>query len=154
MEKWIDDFAQPAFVKANKQFYDRYIKLRVHGYPAKQSFLRVFGPENWGGEHSTEQHGYERIEAIESTTYYLEQFDKVLEETSVSKLWNAKTSIHSLLKLVRDPYVKPSTQLNAQKELNVLAGIVVIDENGKTKAGRSLEDFYAGVSTTSEVAAG
>jgi hypothetical protein len=126
----------------NKSFYDKYIELRVHGYPAYQSFVNVFGAEHWGGP----QQGYNRIAAIESTQYYQTNYEKVLDSTEVSKLWCAKKAISGLLSIYRDPLNKCSTRLAAEKELNILTGVVVVDENGKTKAGRSLDDFYAGLS--------
>lgn len=152
----LDLFADPNFIEENKVFYDRYIKLRVHGYPAKQSFLKVFGLEYWGGDQDSEQHGQQRVEAMECTPYYLEQFDAVLKAIPPTELWNAQRSIHERLTLIRNPYIKASTQLSAQRDLDVLLGIVVIDENGKTKAGRSLDDFYASLptSTPSDTKAG
>jgi hypothetical protein len=136
-----DIFATDEFIEDNRSLYDQYIKLRVHGHPAHQSFIRVFGAEFWEGP----QQGYNRIQAMEYTPYFQTQFDKVLEATPVSELWNAKKAINGLLTLANDPMVRDSTRLKAQDNLSLLAGIVVVDENGKTKAGRSLADFYAGI---------
>jgi hypothetical protein len=136
--KNLDEFADPEFIKLNQSFFDDYIKLRVHGKPAYQSFIRVFGSEHWEGV----QQGHNRIEAIESTQYFLTQFDKVLEETSASDLWNAKKALHALLAASQDLNNRDAVRLAAVKDLNLLTGIVIVDENGKTRVGRTLNDFY------------
>ena len=136
-----DEFADPEFIEVNKPFFDKYVAMRVHGYDPKQAFLSVFGAKHFGES----QHGYRRIDAIESTQYYTQTFAEKLKQEPVAELWCAKKAIHTLLANVRSPFVRDSTRLAALKELNVLVGIVVVDENGKTKAGRNLSDFYDSV---------
>lgn len=136
-----DQFATEEFISDNRSLYDRYIELRVHGYPSHQAFLRVFGADYWEGP----QQGYQRLEAMEGTSYYQDQFKKLLKSIQVSELWDVKKAINALLETYRNPMERGSTRLNAQKELNIMCGIVVIDENGKTRAGKSLDDFYAQV---------
>ncbi len=137
----IDEFADPEFIELNKTFFDKYIALRVQGHSAHTAFLRVFGQDHWPDT----QRGHARLEAIESTDYFNKHFDAALAEIKVSDLWNPKRALNELLCVVRGPYVKDSTKLNAIKELNIMVGIVIVDENGKTKAGRSLSDFYDSV---------
>lgn len=139
--KNLDEFAEPEFIELNKSFYDDYVKLRVHGKPAYQAFIRTFGAEHWEGV----QQGHNRIEAIESTQYFLNEFDRVLESTSTNDLWNAKKALHSLLATSQDPNNRDAVRLAAVKDLNLLTGIVIVDENGKTRVGRTLNDFYAEV---------
>jgi len=138
MEIFLDEFAEPKFIEMNRPYFDRYVDMRVRGYSAHQAFLRVFGPDNWPDQ----MRGYARLEAIESTDYYQERFELILKAIPFDELWNVKISINQLLCTVRSQLAKDSTRLNAAKELNILCGIVVVDENGKTKAGRTLEDFY------------
>jgi hypothetical protein len=138
MQPFIDDFATPEFIRDNKSFYDKYIEYRVHGYSSHAAFNRVFGSDHW----QSNQQGYIRIEAMESTDYYKAEFERQLQGISTDKLWNTKLSLHELLATMRGPFTKDSTRLAAIKELNVLVGITVVDENGKTKAGRKLSDFY------------
>ncbi len=135
----VDDFADPAFIELNKSLYDKYIALRVKGYDARTAFLRVFGKEHMPENAQAIDW---RLEGIESSEYFNKHFDAALEATPVSKMWNPKRSLNELLCVVRGPYVKDSVKLGAIKELNVMVGIIIIDENGKTKAGRSLADFY------------
>ena len=142
MHVQIDSFAEPEFIAVNKSFFDRYIKLRVQGHSPHASFMRTFGPDHMP-ENGREQHA--RLEAIENTEYFSVNFDAALESTPVAKMWNPKRSLNELLCVVRGPMVKDRVKLGAIKELNIMVGIVIIDENGKTKAGRSLEDFYAGL---------
>lgn len=140
MQPPIDEFATAEFIEDNKSFYDDYIDLRVQGFDPYSAFIRVFGMEHWPEQA---HRGQARLNAIESTRYFNETFDAKLEKIKVTDLWNPKRSLNELLCVVRGPYVKDATKLNAIKELNVMVGIVIIDENGKTKAGRTLEDFYA-----------
>lgn len=142
MQQYIDEFAEPEFIQANKSFYDRYIEYRIHGYTPRTSFMRTFGPEHW---RDAQVGSVSRVESIEATAYYQSKFESRLKEITVDKLWHTKLSIHELLTSVRDPLGSSNARLNAIKELNVLVGITVIDENGKTKAGRNLSDFYKDV---------
>lgn len=138
----LDDFATPEFIEDNKSFYDKYIALRVQGYDPRTAFLRVFGAEHMpDGAQAIDR----RLEGIEATNYFNTHFNAALEATPVSQMWHPKRALNELLCVVRGPYVKDSTKLNAIKELNIMVGIVIVDENGKTKAGRSLSDFYDGV---------
>jgi hypothetical protein len=138
----LDDFADPEFIALNKSFFDKYISLRVQGHDQRTAFLRVFGIEHLPQDAQGQQR---RLEAIESTDYFNTHFNAALEAIKVSDMWNPKRALNELLCVVRGPYVKDSTKLNAIKELNIMVGIVIVDENGKTKAGRSLADFYDSV---------
>lgn len=139
MERPIDEFADEEFIALNQPHFDKYVEMRVHGHSAQTSFMRIFGAAHWPGP----QQGHVRLDAIESTEYFKNQFAKRLEEVKIHELWDTKKSLHELLNLVRGDYIKDATRLAAAKELNVLVGITIVDENGKTKAGRSLADFYA-----------
>ncbi len=139
MERFLDDFAQPDFIAVNEPFFDRYVDLRVHGYSSRTSFIKVFGLDHYPDP----QQGYRRTSDIEETDWYRAAFEARLKTVTVAELWHTKSSIHELLAIVREDATRDSTRLNAIKELNVLVGITVVDENGKTKAGRTLADFYA-----------
>lgn len=129
-------YAEEQFAELNKAYYDRYVEHRVRGYTAYQSMSKVFGLK------AMSQVTFEIAEKLEANPYYIRRFDERLKAIKVEELWNVKTSLHELLCIARSPLSKDSTRLNAVKELNVMVGIVVVDENGKTKAGRTLEDFY------------
>lgn len=135
----ISMFADPEFAASNKEAFDRYVEYRVRGYGAGQTMSKVFGAEPMQADT------YQRSERLEANPYYLARFEQRLKEIKIEELWNTKTSLHELLSMARSPFAKDSTRLNAIKELNIMVGIIVIDENGKTKAGRSLEDFYKDV---------
>lgn len=139
MERLVDEFAEPEFIQINLPFFERFVELRVHGYSSRIAFIRAFGADNYG---ESPQAGYRRTQDIESSEWYGAAFELKLKELKANDLWNEKESIHQLLSIVRSEMVKDSVRLNAVKELNVLCGITIIDENGKTKAGRSLDDFY------------
>jgi len=129
-------FGDVKFAEANSGIFDAYVEYRVRGYHAHVAFRRVFG------EDYMDSVSHIRIEMTEHNPYFKEHFERRLKEIKVEALWDTKTSLHELLSMARNPFAKDSTRLNAMKELNILVGIVVVDENGKTKAGRSLDDFY------------
>lgn len=139
MQRLVDEFAEPEFIKINLPFFERFVELRAHGYSSRTAFIRSFGADNYG---ESPQAGYQRTQDIESSEWYCAAFELKLKELKANDLWNEKESIHQLLSIVRSEMAKDSVRLNAVKELNVLCGITIIDENGKTKAGRSLDDFY------------
>jgi ASC-1-like (ASCH) protein len=139
MERYApSEFGTIEFAADNKQHIKKYIEYRVHGYHPHVAFRRVFGEENMCSQ------SHVSIELLEHNEYYKEHFERRLKEIKIEDLWNTKTSIHELLSMTRNVFAKDTTRLNAMKELNVLVGITVVDENGKTKAGRSLDDFYRG----------
>jgi hypothetical protein len=138
------DFADEAFAAANRLLFDEYIEHRVQGISSGLAFRTVFG------EEYVDNLMMARIIGLERNRYYVINFKKRLNDIPLKELWNPKTSIHELLTLVRDKMAKETARLNAIKELNVLCAITIVDENGKTKAGRSLDDFYNTEGSTKE----
>lgn len=126
-------FADEAFAELNSEAFDMYVEYRVKGHHAQTSFIKVFGED-------TRSHLI--CEYIEHNPYYQRKFKQRLKDIKIEELWDAKMAVNELLATIKNPYFKDSTRLNAIKELNILIGITVVDENGKTKAGRSLADFY------------
>lgn len=131
-------FSDETFLAQDMELFLDYVGYRVQGMFSSDAFRRVYGEENAKGTQA-----HERVINLEHTWLFRNTFKAALDGSKVSDLWNAKVSIHELLSLVRNPYTKDNTRLAAQKELNILIGITVVDENGKTKAGASLNDFYA-----------
>src|ERR1700730_11077872 len=130
-------FGDPELAELNKEQCDAYTAYRVRGVHCSVAFRRVFG------EEYMDSVSHIRVELTEHNPYFREQFLKKLKAIKVEELWDAKRSINELLGMAQNPFAKDSTRLNAMRELNILIGIVVVDENGKTKAGRNLADFYA-----------
>lgn len=130
-------FSDETFLTKHMELFLDYVGYRVQGMFSSDAFRRVYGEENAKGTQA-----HERVINLEHTHLFRNTFKAALDGSKISDLWNAKTSIHELLSLVRNPYTKDATRLAAQKELNILIGITVVDENGKTKAGSSLNDFY------------
>jgi hypothetical protein len=129
-------FADETFVRANEGLVAKYVEYRVKGYPDQMAFLRVFGSDY------KDQYLHQRIDNLEHNVVYRKMFDERLKTIPVDELWNARISLQELLNIARSWFAKESTKLAAMRELNVLCGITVIDEQGRTKAGRRLEDFY------------
>jgi len=133
-------FGDEDFAVENKKYFDSYIEYRVRGYHPHVAFRRVFGDEYM------DSNSPQRIEMTEHNPYFRRRLGERLKEIKIEELWETKTSIHELLSMARNPFAKDTTRLNAMKELNVLVGITVVDESGKTRAGRSLADFYQNLS--------
>jgi hypothetical protein len=135
-------FGDEDFTILYKEKINMYVEYRVRGFHSQIALGRAFGSENAAsGDSSTN----ERVFHLESNPYYMDRFERRLKEIHMDELWSAKTSVHEMLSILRSPYTKDSTQLAAAKELNVVFGITIVDENGKTRAGRSLADFYKNV---------
>lgn len=132
------EFANETFALNNKAIFDEYIEQRVHGVSSHVAFRIAFGEEFVKDNNTTA-----RIYSVEKNPYYKTHFKSRLQGTKVDDLWNPKIAVNHLLSVAVDKFEKGSTRLAAMKELNILANIVIIDENGKTKAGRTLADFYA-----------
>ena len=130
-------FGDREFAELNKDKFDEYTEYRVHGIHCTVAFRRVFG------EEYMDSVSHIRVELTEHNPYFREQFLRRLKAIKVEELWDAKSSLNELLGMAQNPFAKDSTRLNAMRELNIMVGIVIVDENGKTKAGRNLEDFYA-----------
>jgi hypothetical protein len=129
-------FGDVKFAELNADLFNAYAEYRVKGYHSHVAFRRVFG------EDYMDPVSHVRIEMIEHNEYHKARFNKRLKEIKTEELWDAKVALNELLSMARNPFAKDSTRLNAMRELNILVGIVIVDENGKTKAGRSLADFY------------
>ena len=134
-----------AFALMNVETFDKYIKLRVHGIHSMTAFRNVF-PLDW----MDNSNGPARANNVEFNPYVISKLRDALATINPAELWNPKISVHEMLSLARDPYAKDSSRLGAMKELNILLDITVVDENGKTKKGRSLDDFYIDLSSLTE----
>lgn len=142
LDGFFDEFGDDDFIKLNEEYFKQYVEYRVHGFPANTAFLRVFGREYWG---ETPQEGWGHIEAIEHTDWYHTTFNARLKEIPTENLFNAKLAMHLYLQTVRSPDSSNREKTNAVKELCVLTGVTIVDENGKTKVGRTLDDFYTAI---------
>lgn len=132
------DFEHPTFIHNNLAAYTRYIGLRIEGNHPLRALRLVFGDA-----YVKDNLGVERTYAIERTKFYRDEFSRRLEETKICDMWNPKLSVHRLKCIVMDTMAKESVVMSAIKELNVITNITIVDESGKTRAGRSLDDFYA-----------
>lgn len=128
---------QLTFAVANKDVYDRYTEMRLHGYHSSVAFRTCFPPELTIGNDM-----WANMFAVEFNPYVVSRLRDLIAKAKASELWNPNISIHEFLSLARDPNAKDSSRVAAMKELNVMLDITVVDEHGKTKKGRSLDDFY------------
>lgn len=129
--------ATETWVKQNISTINEYIEMRVRGYQSIRTMRKIFGEEYYDSKIGS------RVNHLESTEYFKAKFDERLREISMDKLWNDKLAVHKMLLIVNDDLEKGSTRLKAIQELNILIGITIVDENGKTRKGSSMADFYA-----------
>ncbi|WGN90723.1 hypothetical protein [Burkholderia phage vB_BglM_WTB] len=133
----VGTFASDEFATKYPEQLAEYVSLRVRGHLSYRAFIATFG-----AAYDKNQHTPARIAALEANPSYKHAFEAGLKSITTGELWDVKKSLHRLLSIVEDPFEKGSTRLSAIKELNIMTNIVVIDENGKTRAGASLADFY------------
>lgn len=129
-------FGDQEFAELNHEWFDDYIKYRLHGYHSHVAFRRTFGEE-----HMRENH-HIKIEECEHNPYVRNKLERLLKEIRPSQLWDEKKAVHELLSLARNVFEKGNVRLGAIKELNVLLGITVQDERGNSRKGMSLDEFY------------
>jgi hypothetical protein len=132
-----NNFKGSEFVEAFKPQLDKYILLRVAGRSSRAALRVAFGEE-----YANHLNAQSYVDHIECTMYYMRAFKQALAAMPLDQLWNKKIAIHRLLALAEDPSVKDNVCAMAVKELNVLLGITLVEENDKPRQGRTLADFY------------
>ena len=125
--------------------YQAYARLKLGGMLPSIAFRRVF-PEYL----SADSFATSRIYALESTDLFCDYYRQIMLNTPIKELWNEKLAVHRLLTIAHNPFEKGSTQVSAVKELNVLTGITIIDEAGKTRKGGSMDDFYSSLGAAAQ----
>jgi hypothetical protein len=129
-------FRSERFAELNIKLVSDYADYRVIGWNAERAFTRVFGTDY------ADLHLYARIEALEHNMVYRKVFAQKFGVVKLEEMYGPKLAVYELVSLMNNPFTKCSTKLSAMKELNVLFGITVIDDSGRTRAGRSLKEFY------------
>lgn len=135
-EPWM--FSDDEFISLNWHLYEKYIKYKVSGWSEVKAFGYAF-------KLPFDTQTIQRITHLESTERFQQEFERQMEAMDPNRLWNRNVAVHSLVRLINDPEGRDSTKLAAMKELNIMFNITIVDENGKTRAGSSLEDFYKGM---------
>ncbi|MDN8008203.1 hypothetical protein QZN06_06475 [Burkholderia multivorans] len=117
----------------------RYIVLRVIGHKALAALANAFGPSY---AHSLYAHTI--IDLIETSDFYMSGFASAAAKRDKmdSPLWNAMAAARVLISIATDESAKRTERIAAAKELNVLYGITIIDENGNTRrSGVTLDEL-------------
>jgi hypothetical protein len=135
MSPW--HFRQDTFAASHVKEVNEYAGYRALGVNSERAFLRAFGTDY------ADLHLQARIEALEHNVVYRKIFIQAFSQVKIGDMWDVKMAAFEYLQLINNPFVKDSTRLAAIKELNVLFGITIVDEGGRTKAGRGLREFYA-----------
>lgn len=131
-----DDFIDDDFLTGVFAYVEWYARLRVLAVQKHVAFRRVFGPVN------CDNNMYERIDNLECSSLYMQTFADMLKTVPINKLLDAKKAVHAYLDLAYNPNVRDSSRVAALKEATVLAGITVLDEEGRTRLGNGMADFY------------
>jgi hypothetical protein len=130
-------FRSEEFARMNVNVIGEYADLRVMGVSAERAFVRVFGTGY------QDFYLYARIDALEHNNVYRKLFASKFGLAKLDEMWNLKLSIYELLSLINNPFAKENVRLAALKELNVLYNITMIDQEGNTRPGKGLAEFYA-----------
>lgn len=138
------EFSDEDFARSCAAYFDKYIEWRVEGYTPQIATGRVFGTEMKPGR------AYHMSEALESNPYVTRGIKRGIDKLSERKVWDLNKSVHKLLTIANDPEQSAGSRLAAMKELNIMHGITVVDEEGNTKPGKSLEDFYSAMPIAGE----
>jgi hypothetical protein len=118
----------------------RFVDLKVLGIRGDVAFKQCF--PRYAQMHDR-MAARERLAYLEASDWFADVFAERLAAAKTHTLWNANKSVNRLLAIAEDPDASHTSKGAAIRELNVLVGITVVDEFGKTKQGRSLADFYA-----------
>jgi hypothetical protein len=129
-------FREDSFIRLFRPLVSRYLDMRVMGKDSTSAFMQCFGTDYY------DQHLRRRIEALEGNESFQNEFKKRLSVAKFEDLFDLKSAVHRWMGLLNDPDVRDTSKVAALKELQVLYGMTVIDENGNTRAGKSLADFY------------
>jgi hypothetical protein len=119
---------------------DRYLKLKSLG---KSSMAALAGA--FDHEYCSSMNSQFIINLIETNDHYLNALPAYIEKFKSHAVWSPEISARVLASIATDESAKKSDRIAAAKELNVIYNITIIDEKGNTRAGRSLDDFYADV---------
>lgn len=128
------------FAIDNSEFYDAFVARRLLGYSTWDAYCFAI-PSDYDLALASESIG-EFSSAMERNPYTQRRMMESLASMKPGDLWNSKVAVWELLQLVRSNLTKDQTRLGAIKELNVLHGITIVDDAGRTRAGRGLKEFY------------
>lgn len=117
-----------------KRIRDAYIAAILDGYTERQAALFVVN-------HAADAD--RMVKAMRDDLYVIRTLHEARKKARVSKVWGAGKAVMALYDLTQDPAVRDSVRLNAIKELNVIAGITIVDENGNTKRAEEMAGLLA-----------
>lgn len=126
-------FAEESFAKLNVECFDAYIEYRLKGVHSHIAFTRLFGADSDSNI---------KAEMMEHNPYFQREFSARLSALTTEKMWDEKRAVHAFMEMMKNPFFKDSTRLQALKELNVLMGITEVDDAGRTRKVPTMEDMY------------
>ena len=105
------------FLHENRAIYDLYVEIRARGFDPVMAFHKTFGRDLQ--VHPMDLHLV--TDKLEDVTN--EQFQKRLNEISISEMWSKKHVVQMLAELANDKFVSPKVRLGAMCGLNSITGI-------------------------------
>lgn len=140
MEDGFHTLEGEAIIHYHRAALDRYLKLKAIGKSSIAALAGSFGPG-----YAVSMHAPICIDLIETNDHYLNALPAYIEKFKSHAVWSPEIAARVLASIAMDESAKKSDRIAAAKELNVIYNITIIDEKGNTRAGRSLDDFYADV---------
>ncbi|WP_186080035.1 hypothetical protein [Burkholderia gladioli] len=139
-EMSIDLFGDDDYIRQTIQpFVRKYARLRAHAMEAGTAFISTFklsiNDDRWPLKK----------QALESTEFYAAMFKEEFSKVKAEDLLNPKSALFKYMEIVNCRKTNGASKVAALKEAALIAGVTVIDEDGKVKAGASLNEFYQSV---------
>jgi len=117
---------------------NEYMKLRAIGRESLAALTVAFG-----AHHATSGRVSILIDFIEGSDKYIAGMPAAIERMKHVTIWSPALAARNLVAIANSA-AKASDRMSAIKELNVIYGVTIVDENGKTKSGgMTLKDFWA-----------
>lgn len=134
----LDTFDNDVIAHYHRDALDRYLRLKAIGQSSRAALSGAFGYE-----YATVMNQQYYIDLIESSDAYTSALPKYVAAMKDHAVWSPEISARTLAAIATDQSLKASDRISAAKELNVIYGVTIVDENGKTRrGGHTLEDFY------------
>ncbi|MCA7922123.1 hypothetical protein LGM35_06460 [Burkholderia cenocepacia] len=129
------DFASLEYAEEFSELFDRFIELCIQGIPGEDAIIDAFEMiQNGARLHNAK----ELARAARANPYFKTRFPAQLKKARPADLWNTRKAINYFLTMALDPNVRDTVRFNAARELGVLTGITIVDENGQTRRAEEM----------------
>lgn len=144
----LDTFDNAVIAHYHREALDRYLRLKAIGQSSRAALSGAFGFEY---ASVMNQHYY--IDLIESSDAYTSALPKYVAAMKDHAVWSPEISARTLAAIATDQSLKASDRISAAKELNVIYGVTIVDDNGKTRKGSMTLDDLLKITPSTQGAA-